>query len=146
MKFKFPVSSPLFCLHVLYVFQIICYLTYFNSSVAPSRCLAGYGIDQSLIRSWLDHQGIDNSQLDNLDAMTYFVDMIWPAFIESGDVKSIAPLELSNKKDVLVLVRYIGTGSRYMREKDEDQKVKQALVAHSGLKDEEFTWHAFASY
>lgn len=106
-----------------------------------SRRLAGYSIERSLVPSWLEHLKMDISALDQYETMTCFTHMIWTNFVPKY-LQVIAPMILDSGEDVVILVRYFGSGSKYVRENEEDMQVKELLVEHSGLGAENFKWQS----
>ncbi len=105
------------------------------------RWIAGYGIDRSLVRPWLEHQGENIEGLDMLDMMSRFTFMIFPTFVPEY-LKSLAPIQLAGGEKTLILVRSFGRGTKKVNETENDREFKRLLLEHSGLEDHQLKWES----
>ncbi len=107
------------------------------------RWIAGYGIDRSLVGPWLEHQGENIQDFDEGEMLSRFIQIIFPVFIQTEHLKTLAPMELADGERTLVLVRSFGRGTKSVKETDKDREVRQLLLEHSGLEDHQIKWEIF---
>ncbi len=104
------------------------------------RWVAGYGIDRSLIGPWLEHQVVDLQGFDEEDMLSRFTHMVFPIFIRTEHLKTLAPMVLGDGERIVILVRSFGQGKKSVKETDKDREVKQLLLEHSGLEEPLLKW------
>lgn len=102
-----------------------------------SKWVAGYVLDRSLARKWLNHQGLPTQGVDDMDLLSDLLNMIWKTFVPAHLKGPVAKGE-----NTLILARHLGEGSRRkpLKESEEDRRVKQLLLEHGGLSDGELVW------